>query len=360
MNLERIEAYKPDVARIADRLKSMDGAVASGRTGNIVFRAYMDTDNVYDKIDLTSYDYGNDINRYTDDLLKINKRSFEARKKVSDDVIPFVLPFLGIGDYSAFFDGDVFFAKDTSWSIPTIIEWEDMHKIRPYGKAPFYSILIDIFRHVTDTLKETGIPVNRGFYSPLDLAYALRGQELFTDFFENTSHVHELLGICTKATIDIASDIKKIAADAYVNEKYGEIFFKNRISMSEDTACMISPEQYREFGAPYTQKVIDHFGNGSLHCHSRALYLVKELCSLRNVFDIWIASDPNQPRPIDHLKELINVSNGVCLSADCASFDEIKDHINEMLEGNISLSLPENDVDKINRIVDYVRSRSGI
>jgi hypothetical protein len=360
MNLERIESYKPDVDRTADRLMSMDRSVASGLTGNIVFRAYMDTDNIYDKLDLSSYNYDNDIDKYTDDLLKVYKKSFEARRDVFDDMIPFVLPFLGIGDYSAFFDGDVFFAKDTSWSNPTIIEWEDIHKIKPYGQAPFYTKLISIFKHVMGSLKDTGIPVNRGFYSPLDLAYALRGQELFTDFFDNTEHVHDLLDICTSATISIAEDIRKIAEYIYIGEKYGDLFFKNRISMSEDTACMISPEQYREFGAPYTQKVIDHFGNGSLHCHSRALYLVKELCSLKNVYDIWIATDPNQPRPIDHLKELIPVSNGVCLSADCSSFDEIKDHIDEMLQGNISLSLPENNICKINEVADYVRSRSAI
>ncbi len=355
-----IEAYKPEIRRTVEKLQAMDRAALSGSSGNIVFRAYMPADNIYAKIDLTRYDYDHSPEPYLADLLGIHKDLFEGRTEVRDDVIPFVVPFLGIGDYSAFLAGDVAFAPDTSWSNPVIIDWDDMYKIPPFGEAPFFKVFSGIMRSLMLALKDSGIPLNRGYYSPLDLAYALRGQELFTDFFEEEAKVHELLEICTQATIGIAEYVTRMAEEIYQGNGYGDLFFKGRVSMSEDTACLISPEQYREFGAPYTQRVIDHFGKAGLHSHSRALYLVKELCSLRNVCDIWIASDPNQPRPVDKLEELIAVSNGVCLSADCVDFDEIKRHIDIMQTGNISLSLPMDDVAQINEIVDYVASKSKI
>ncbi len=61
---------------------------------------------------------------------------------------------------------------------------------------------------------------------------------------------------------------------------------------------------------PHTQKVIDHFGRGLLHCHSRALYLVPEISALDKAVNIWVATDPNETRPIDVLKTLIAQADG--------------------------------------------------
>ncbi len=66
--------------------------------------------------------------------------------------------------------------------------------------------------------------------------------------------------------------------------------------------------------------MIDHFGRGLLHCHSRALYLVPEISALNNAVNIWVATDPNETRPpIDVLETLIPQADGVGLSLDIES-----------------------------------------
>lgn len=60
------------------------------------------------------------------------------------------------------------------------------------------------------------------------------------------------------------------------------------------------------------------------------MYLVKEICGLNNVANLWLATDPNAPRPIDHLDSLIEDAAGVCLAIDCEDFSEIENNIDKL------------------------------
>ena len=107
---------------------------------------------------------------------------------------------------------------------------------------------------------------------------------------------------------------------------------------------MISPDLYREFCAPHTQRLIDEFGKGYMHCHSRAMYLVKEICSLKNVATLWLASDPNQPRPMDHIPGISEDAQSVCVAIDAASFEETAIHAEELKRGNFTVTIAVPDM----------------
>jgi hypothetical protein len=311
------------------------------RGGNLLFRVLLQSDiDVYTKIKINKYNYEIEADKYSRDLCDILYDSFEARKDVLDDAIPSLSVNLGIGDYSAFVTGDIYFSSDTSWSRPTLKNLKDFRNIEPLGTAPWYKKFLQICEYIMTNTKCSGIPFARGFFSPLDLAEALRGQDIYTDFYDDPDGVHELLNYCADATIKFAEDIYSIAKKYAGNEKYSMWFMDGSINMSEDIACMISANTYREFAAPHTQRVINHFGKGFMHTHSRAMYMVKEICSLDNVVNLWLATDPNQPRPIDCLERLVEDANGVCLAIDCLSMDEIEKNMKIALKGNVSLCLP--------------------
>ena len=174
----------------------------------------------------------------------------------------------------------------------------------------------------------------------------LRGAEIYYDFYDEPVKIHELLDYCADATIMFATDIYNLVDKYYKDTKYGTWYTKNMINMSEDIACMISGDTYREFCRPHTQKVIDYFGIGYMHCHSRAMYLVKEICSMQNVVHLWLATDPNQPRPFEHLQELIKDANGSVLAIDCENFQEIEDNFKIMKKGNFSICLPVKSIEE--------------
>jgi uroporphyrinogen-III decarboxylase len=215
----------------------------------------------------------------------------------------------------------------------------DFKKLPALGASEWYGRFLDICGYMLKRTSGAGIPFMRGFFSPLDLAGALRGEGIYYDFYDEPALLHEFLDFCADCTIKFAKDLYALCEKYLGESKYG-MFFLDGINMSEDIACMISADLYREFCAPYTQKVIDAFGKGYMHCHSRAMYLVKEICSLNNVATLWLATDPNQPRPIEHLETLVADADSVCLNIDCDDFSEIEKNAHSLKKGNFSICLP--------------------
>jgi len=339
--------YKPNMPDVVRRMTKMREDALQKKNGNVLFRVLTPSDTrLYSDINLASYNYCDDVDRYVNDLLAAFFESFEARKEIPDDALPVITPILGIGDYSAFVAGDIYFSKDTSWSKPVLEEISDWRNLPELGSTFWYKKFLEICEKILQAIRGTGIPFNRGFFSPLDLAEALRGSKIYFDFTDNPDELHNLLDFCADATIKFAEDIYALAREYLSEEDYSLWYIDNSINMSEDIACMISPGLYREFGAPHTQKVIDHFGKGFMHTHSRALYLVKEICSLRNVANLWLATDPNQPVPVQCLDRLIPDAQSVCLAIDCSSFEEFENTLDIALTGNVSYCLPVSSIEE--------------
>ncbi|NLE19518.1 MAG: hypothetical protein GX623_01750 [Clostridiales bacterium] len=338
---QELRFYKPCIGETVRRsMRSHEIALNRSREGFVTFRALPPTDVEYfGAFDLRRYDFETDLPRYARDLLTALERSMRLRREVEDNYIPNLSPMLGIADYSAFVAGDVTFARDTSWSTPVLKSLEDYLRLPPLGEAVWYGRFLDICRLMLQMSSGSGIPFLRGFFSPLDLAAALRGEAIYTDFYDEPELTRGFLDYCADCTIRFARDLYALCGEALGGTEYG-MLFSDGINLSEDIACMISAPLYRDFCAPATQKVIDAFGKGYMHSHSRALYQVKEICALRGVATLWLATDPNQPRPFDHLRQLAQDANGVCLSIDCASFREMEERREELLGGNFSLTLP--------------------
>ena len=359
---EELKNLKPNLEKTIRMWEKTFRDALNHLPGNVSFRALPPSDvDFYAKLDLTKYNFETDIEQYAFDLCSMLSESFSKRKAIDDNMLPTVSPVLGIGDYSAFVGGEILFQPETSWSKPLLKEITDYQKLPPLGQAKWYKKFLDICEALLKRSASSGIPFMRGFFSPLDLAAALRGDAIYFDFYDNPEELRGLLDYCADATIRFAEDIYALADKYLKDTPYGMWYLKGNINMSEDIACMISGELYREFCAPYTQKVIDHFGRGHLHSHSRALYLVKEICALKNVTHLWLATDPNQPRPIDHIEQLAIEANGVCLAIDCDSFEEIEKNIHKPIKGNFSLCLPVKSVeegvyytDKFNRLIQGV------
>ena len=340
---KELTQYRPDADELMGRVDALYADAVAGRPGHLLLRVLLPSDTaIYENLKLNAYDFETDtgIGRYVADLCAEHHKSFESRKGITDDATPVVSPVLGIGDYSAFVAGDIVFAEDTSWSQPVLETAGDYKRLPLLGEAVWYKRFLHICDRIMTAMGDSGVPFTRGFFSPMDLAGALRGEGLYLDFYDDPNGLCGLLDYCADATIRFAEDIYALAEKRLGNTKYGTYYLRGKINMSEDISCMISGDLYREFAAPYTQKVIDHFGVGHMHTHSRAMYLVKEICALKNVANLWLATDPNQPRPIDHVAKLAEDSHGVCLAIDCDSVEEIEANLDGLRQGNFSICLP--------------------
>ncbi|HPJ75472.1 MAG TPA: uroporphyrinogen decarboxylase family protein [Clostridia bacterium] len=354
--MKHITQLKPSIAKIASEMSKTYSDALNHINGNVTFRALPDSD-IKEYLNLAAYKYNEtDLDIYVDNLLKGHFSMMEARKSVEDNYIPQLNINLGIGDYAAFVAGDVYFKKDTSWSLPIITDLKMYKDLPPIGTSKWYRKYMYILERVLSKTKDTDIPFARGFFSPLDLAEALHGSEIYTDFYDNPDKLHELLDYCADVTIKFAEDIYGLIRKYRKNPTYGTMFIDGIINMSEDIASMISPDLYDEFCAPHTQKIISHFGSGHMHSHSCAIYLVKHICDLKNVTNLWLATDPNHPRPFDMLDQLIEDANGTCLAIDCNSFEEIESNIDILKKGNFSVCLPVRTIEEAISYTEKFRS----
>ncbi len=348
-----IAYYKPDIDKTFKESFKLYDDSRQKKTGNVSFRVLPPSDvDIYEKLDLTAFDYVNNQEEYADAVVNLLSSSYEKRRMLDDNMIPTIFPILGIGDYSAFVAGDIVFKKDTSWSEPVLKEIDGWKDLPPLGESPWYGRFLSISEKLIQRSAKQGIPYMRGFFSPLDLAHSLRGADIYYDFYDDPDKLHEFLDYCADAIIRFASDIYDLVDKYYHDTKYGTWYTRNMINMSEDIACMISGETYREFCRPHTQKVINHFGLGYMHCHSRAMYLVKQICQMDHVVHLWLATDPNQPRPFDHLEQLVADSDAAVMAIDCDNFSEIEKNIDILRKGNFSICLPVSSIEEGQEMIE--------
>lgn len=350
-----LKETKPDVQRTIQRLNAQYDSAYQHKGGHVTLRVLPPSDvTIYEHLDLTTFDFTSDagIDRYIDALSRELDASFRARRALDDNMVPSLSPVLGIGDYSAFVAGDIAFQPDTSWSKPVLDRVDGYKDLPALGTAPWYGRFLRICEKLLQRFAGTEIPFMRGFFSPLDLANALRGDAIYLDFYDDPEALHGLLDYCATAIITFAEDIYALARRYLGGTPYGMWWLEGNINMSEDIACMISGDLYREFCVPHTQRVINHFGRGYMHCHSRAMYLVREICAMDKVVHLWLATDPNQPRPMDHIPQLVKDARGSCLAIDCQNFSEIEAHYMELKQGNFSICLPVRDMNEARQMVE--------
>ncbi len=338
--MKHISYYKKDIDKTNERMQNSIQDTLNKKVGNIVLHTYFDV-NTVKRQKLTNYNFNDksDLDKFIDESLIIQEQVFEVKKEVNDIYIPQLGIEMGIGDFGAFVAGDITFTEDTSWNDKPLKELRGFKDFPEIGTSVWYEKIMYMTERMLKKTKGTDIPFSRGFFSPMDLAEALRGDKLYYDMFDDEKGVHDLLQYCTDVLIKFGKDIVELMEYYNGDNPYRIYLSKNGINMSEDIACIMSPDTYTKFCAPYTQQVIDAFGVGYMHCHSRAPYLIEKICSLNNVATLWYAQDPKEQVPIDNIDFINKNANSTMLSIDAHNVENIEKNIDLLKKGNYSLAL---------------------
>lgn len=348
--------YKPNLYEVIERYKRL---YAAQGPGHICIYATPPFEAPKKTPPLTEVNLDEGLEDYLDLCLRNYEAMLEVTRAIPDDLIPSFGLFFGIGDYSAFIAGEVIFTPDTSWAAPVLRDWADLDELALREDNYWVRLLERAVRYAVERMRSGPIPLVRGYYSPLDLAHALRGERLFTDFFDAPEQVHRLMAFCTKATIWIAKRLQALIGYYWGGSIAGAWLPAGTICMSEDIACMVSPHIYAQFARPYTQQVIDAFGHGQIHTHSLGMHVLPEITQLRNLVGVQVSDDPNTPRPFDHLDTLLPKTHNVPLSIGCTGQD-VRQHIEKLARStNIILASNVTSVEEGIEVVELVRRFSA-
>ena len=152
----------------------------------------------------------------------------------------------------------------------------------------------------------------------LNNAFNLRGEKIFTDFYDKPDLVHHFLSIITDVTIRLSQKVQKR------QRKSG--FYINHFCVSNCTVNMVSPKIYREFLLPYDKKIAESgFERFGMHtCNWNVTPYLEEIKKLPKVgyLDMGIMSDMKKVKEMFPEARRAVMYSPVRLQE--ASLDEIK------------------------------------
>jgi len=120
----------------------------------------------------------------------------------------------------------------------------------------------------------------------LNNAFHLRGENIFTDFYDRPALVHCFFSTICEVMIRLAQKVQKRQRESG--------FYINHFCVSNCTVNMVSPQIYRDFLFPYDKRIAESFERFGMHtCNWEVTPYLEEIKKLPKVgyLDMGIMSD---------------------------------------------------------------------
>ncbi len=286
-------------------------------------------------VELDSFSIPKDILAYCDQLITWLLRFREAHAYLNDDWMPVLRPRIGIAEFSSFLGGEVKYGGNTSYHIHPLNDISDWRSLRLDRGQPHYAALLDGMAYLKEKGKEYGFfSALRGLYGPMDIANAVRGNDLFYDFYDDPEETKAFLDLCAEAASWNHENQRPLATDVMGGVIAGmDVWMPgNAIGhISEDATCLCSPDSYLEFGLPFTEKLVDRYDFAVLHVHSIGRKLIPLFRRMEKIRVFQLSGDPNQPSSIETYREYADTLEGTTVIVDMTA-QELRENL-DFLKG---------------------------
>ena len=277
---------------------------------------------------------------------------------------------IGIGATTSLFTGqDCVWEQTTSYNTEYLMKSiDDLAKIRFSPDNRFVAYELEIWRGMASEYIP-GIPViTHQLRSPLDLANALRGNDIFLDLYDCPEKVDSLLDACVEAT------------------KQYETLLRNEIPILRDApggCCgvalprpgmmfincgpidLIDPAIGLRFNNPFIEKLAEFAGSLYFHHHSIGFDRAPVVGEIEGLTVQEIVQDPNGPKLIDHLESFVDPSRSrpIHLHIGYPFFDDensgeeqLRRIIDRLRGGRFIIQVQSESLKELNRLLDVARS----
>ena len=182
------------------------------------------------------------------DMLQSARGLLERNGDLDDDFIPWLSADFGIAIHHTFLmDAPVHFAEWTSWAPHPLAGPDGFAKLADVHFDPdnrWVRLLSEVDAWWAAQADDQCLCTTHGHYAPLDLANALRGDELFTDFYEYPDETHALLETCTTAIIALEEHLRGVSGTRlrdYGLPFWGALAPRGAVFVSEDAMDLCGP-----------------------------------------------------------------------------------------------------------------------
>lgn len=144
-----------------------------------------------------------------------------------------------------------------------IINFEFPDDLSQAGLMPLAIEYINFFQEKLKGRAQVYVSDTQG---PFDIAHLVRGDEIFTDFYDDPDFVHHLLRLSTRAYIECTKAMKVANREELSSGYHGFLYMgRGGVRACEDTSTLLSPSCLREFVVPYLEEALRPFGGGWVH-----------------------------------------------------------------------------------------------
>lgn len=299
-----------------------------------------------------------------EDMAVCAEGMLEQGERAGDDLIPWMSADFGIAIHHAYvIDVPVTFAEWTSWG-PHPLEGDDGYRRLPevvYNPQNRWVRLIrEMVRYWKARPSQPYLVNGHHHFSPLDMANALRGNTLFTDFYDVPEQVTELLRRCAETIIAHELDLRHETGPQPGMPFWGALAPQGSVFVSEDAMDMVGPALSEEWGMPWTEKIRDALGGLAVHHHMMGAAVQGVIGRMVRNSLIQVSNDPNCPAAADKLLELYEASGGNALMFD-GSLDDLR-RVRPILSRirAVAVVAVGDNREAAREAVDIVRSASNI
>ncbi len=299
--------------------------------------------------------------------VKICMQEAVVHNEIGDDFIPCINPaHWGSGFKIAIFTGSKLrFVKGTAYPTEYFIDtWEKLDNLEFNYLNNWIKILLKYWKGI-ESVFVPGILVTPFLYkSPLDLAFGMRGNEIFIDMIDNPIFLDTLLEFCVDNMIMLDTYLRNNVSilDLEPNGAAGMYLSDKVIWMNGDPVDLISIEFGDRFNKPSLEKLADYSESLFFHHHSIGYNRANSISKIRGLRVQNIDQDPNGPNLFDVIdNSLIEASLRVPidLSANLADVSNIEQKLKLLCEGRFILHIEADTLDRCKDLVNLVKKYSG-
>ena len=293
--------------------------------------------------------------------VKWQRHFLEKTREISCDYIPAVGPGYGIGLGSAFFsDADIIPGEETTWVLPVLDKPEDIDKLHFDPMNRWVRYMREYMQKAVELCEGDYCVSMLAAFAPSDLANALRGNDLFYDLYDSPEQVDHMLHCCVDAMISLYKELKPYTLAPEDGFAAGGLWMPGKgLFLSEDASDLCSPEHYRRYFFPQTQRLINEIGGAYIHHHAKGWHIHNDISKLKNLRFLEISWDPKCERPVDHLDEFLELSIDTPLQIRC-TLEDLKKYVQQMRQGRIAVMVNVDTQEEAKEAVRLIRKHSII
>jgi hypothetical protein len=310
---------------------------------------------------LLNFDLDHQLAEWLDYRLAAARITWKAKAGLDDDTIPSICPRFGIAEHSAWLGMDVALQADTCLPVPSLRSPLELEGHRLSRQTKWFRYMKKGYDYLRLKKDGTFVLSVRGIMTPMDLANAWRGDELYQDFILNPDFVHRMMKFLVKAIPWYYRQLLSWADDICGGRVFalGDAWMdKNVIGhLSNDAAMLCSPRVYDAFGFPYEAELAKKFAGVFYHVHNEKVHFVPRVARLPGLRLLEVTNDPKTPGALCDLDRIFAATGSANLMLR-GTADEVRTSIDRLKERNVFLQVSCRDRAEAEDIIALVRDRS--